>query len=276
MISLTKSLAVELASRDITVNSRGARLGGHGDGGAARWRATCARASTRDIPLGRIATAERHRRTDRLPVLGPRAPRHRRDPQRERRERALRMIVLLFTGGTISHEARRRGGRRGAHAERQRDRARHARHRPTWRRSRWSSGARFPGPHMTVERMWALRNRIADHLARPEVDGRRRDPRDRHARGDRRTSWRARCRRRSRSCSPARCVPRAISDGTGRPTSRRGARGGERRVARQRRAGVHRRSGSTARSRWAKTHTEARDAFESPGLGALGEVDEGA
>lgn len=29
----------------------------------------------------------------------------------------------------------------------------------------------FPGPHMTVERMWALRERIAWHLARPEVEG---------------------------------------------------------------------------------------------------------
>ena len=29
----------------------------------------------------------------------------------------------------------------------------------------------FPGPHMTVERMWALRNRIAEHLLRPEVKG---------------------------------------------------------------------------------------------------------
>ena len=28
----------------------------------------------------------------------------------------------------------------------------------------------FPGPHMTVERMWALRNRIAEQLARPEVE----------------------------------------------------------------------------------------------------------
>jgi L-asparaginase len=32
----------------------------------------------------------------------------------------------------------------------------------------WGS---FPGPHMTVERMWALRNRIAEHLLRPEVTG---------------------------------------------------------------------------------------------------------
>src|SRR3954470_5028320 len=29
----------------------------------------------------------------------------------------------------------------------------------------------FPGPHMTIERMWSLRNRIKEHLARPEVTG---------------------------------------------------------------------------------------------------------
>ena len=29
----------------------------------------------------------------------------------------------------------------------------------------------YPGPHMTVERMWALRNRIAEHVERAEVDG---------------------------------------------------------------------------------------------------------
>jgi len=29
----------------------------------------------------------------------------------------------------------------------------------------------YPGPHMTVERMWNLRNRIREHLARPEVTG---------------------------------------------------------------------------------------------------------
>ncbi len=32
----------------------------------------------------------------------------------------------------------------------------------------WGS---FPGPHMTVDRMWKLRNRIAEHLVRPEVTG---------------------------------------------------------------------------------------------------------
>lgn len=29
----------------------------------------------------------------------------------------------------------------------------------------------FPGPHMTPDRMWALRSRLLQHLARPEVDG---------------------------------------------------------------------------------------------------------
>ncbi|HEX7939613.1 MAG TPA: asparaginase, partial [Gemmatimonadaceae bacterium] len=29
----------------------------------------------------------------------------------------------------------------------------------------------FPGPHMTTERMWELRNRIRAHVARPEVKG---------------------------------------------------------------------------------------------------------
>ncbi|HEX2722400.1 MAG TPA: asparaginase [Gemmatimonadaceae bacterium] len=29
----------------------------------------------------------------------------------------------------------------------------------------------FPGPHMTVERMWELRNRIRQHLASPDVSG---------------------------------------------------------------------------------------------------------
>ena len=29
----------------------------------------------------------------------------------------------------------------------------------------------YPGPHMTLERMWSLRNRIAEHVGRAEVDG---------------------------------------------------------------------------------------------------------
>jgi L-asparaginase len=80
------------------------------------------------------------------------------------------MIVLLFTGGTISmrHDPASGGAvpaLRGTDilaltpgldriADLEVD---------DW-------GA-FPGPHMTVERMWALRGRIGEHLARPEIDG---------------------------------------------------------------------------------------------------------
>ena len=80
------------------------------------------------------------------------------------------MIVLLFTGGTISMRHDPAAG--GAV--------------PTLRGKDiialapgidqiasldiddWGA---FPGPHMTIERMWALRARIAEHLARPDVEG---------------------------------------------------------------------------------------------------------
>jgi len=80
------------------------------------------------------------------------------------------MIVLLFTGGTISMRHDPTAG--GAV--------------PTLRGKDivalapgidqiapldiddWGA---YPGPHMTIERMWALRRRIIEHLERPEVDG---------------------------------------------------------------------------------------------------------
>jgi L-asparaginase len=80
------------------------------------------------------------------------------------------MIVIVFTGGTISmsHDADAGGAvptlrgedilalapEVGALADVEID---------DW-------GTR-PGPHMTVALMWALRQRIVDHLARPNVDG---------------------------------------------------------------------------------------------------------
>jgi L-asparaginase len=80
------------------------------------------------------------------------------------------MIVLVFTGGTISmrHDPAAGGAvpalagrdilklvpQLGDIAELEVD----------------DFGA-FPGPHMTAERMWELRNRIATHLARREVEG---------------------------------------------------------------------------------------------------------
>lgn len=80
------------------------------------------------------------------------------------------MIVLVFTGGTISmrHDPAARGAvpalagrdilqlvpQLGSIADLEID----------------DFGA-FPGPHMTPERMWALRNSIARHVGRPDVDG---------------------------------------------------------------------------------------------------------
>jgi len=80
------------------------------------------------------------------------------------------MIVILFTGGTISmrHDPAAQGavpalsGReilaatRGIEAVAQVE------------IEDWGA---FPGPHMTVERMWALRNRIREHLGRDDVSG---------------------------------------------------------------------------------------------------------
>ncbi len=80
------------------------------------------------------------------------------------------MIVLVFTGGTISmrHDPTAGGavptltGREiielapGVDALAQLE------------VDDWGA---FPGPHMTPDRMWALRARILEHLARPNVDG---------------------------------------------------------------------------------------------------------
>jgi L-asparaginase len=80
------------------------------------------------------------------------------------------MIVLLFTGGTISmrYDPNAGGavpalsGREILEATRGIERV------ACVEVEEWGA---FPGPHMTVERMWALRERIARHLARPEVEG---------------------------------------------------------------------------------------------------------
>lgn len=80
------------------------------------------------------------------------------------------MIVLLFTGGTISmrHDAAAGGavpsltGRDILAMAPGIDRL------ADLEVDDWGA---FPGPHMTVDRMWALRQRIAEHLERPEVNG---------------------------------------------------------------------------------------------------------
>src|SRR5262245_25183484 len=80
------------------------------------------------------------------------------------------MIVLVFTGGTISmrHDPAI-GGAVPALAGREilelvpqlRDIA----------DLEIDDFGAYPGPHMTADRMWELRNRIAAHLDRPDVKG---------------------------------------------------------------------------------------------------------
>lgn len=80
------------------------------------------------------------------------------------------MIVLLFTGGTISmrHDRALGGavpslsGRDSLAATPGIDAI------ADTEIEEWGA---FPGPHMSVERMWALRARIREHLARPDVQG---------------------------------------------------------------------------------------------------------
>ncbi|HUR00404.1 MAG TPA: asparaginase [Gemmatimonadaceae bacterium] len=80
------------------------------------------------------------------------------------------MIVILFTGGTIS--MRKDGSGAGATSpvtsKEILDATRGIESITGVETEEWGS---FPGPHMTVERMWALRNRIREHLSRPEVLG---------------------------------------------------------------------------------------------------------
>ena len=80
------------------------------------------------------------------------------------------MIVLLFTGGTISmrHDPAAGGAiptLRGT------DILAHAPGIDRLAQLEIDDWGAHPGPHMTIDRMWALRARIAEHLRRPEVDG---------------------------------------------------------------------------------------------------------
>ena len=80
------------------------------------------------------------------------------------------MIVLLFTGGTISmrHDPASGGA---VPTLRGRDILALTPGVEDLAQLEIDDWGAYPGPHMTVEKMWALRQRIVEHLARPEVDG---------------------------------------------------------------------------------------------------------
>jgi L-asparaginase len=80
------------------------------------------------------------------------------------------MIVLVFTGGTISmrHDVTLGGA---VPALSGRDILAATPHLERIAEVEVDDFGAFPGPHMTVERIWALRGRIAEHLGRREVAG---------------------------------------------------------------------------------------------------------
>jgi L-asparaginase len=80
------------------------------------------------------------------------------------------MIPILFTGGTISmrHDPALGGAVPALSAREILAATRGVEAVAEVSVEDWGA---FPGPHMTVERMWELRSRIAALLTRPEVDG---------------------------------------------------------------------------------------------------------
>ncbi|MFL5576285.1 MAG: asparaginase [Gemmatimonadaceae bacterium] len=80
------------------------------------------------------------------------------------------MIALLFTGGTISmrHDAALGGAVPSLSAAEIVAATRGIEEVAEVAVEDWGA---FPGPHMTAERMWALRCRVAELVGRPEVDG---------------------------------------------------------------------------------------------------------
>src|SRR5919202_2251023 len=80
------------------------------------------------------------------------------------------MIVIVFTGGTISmrHDAALGGA---VPALSGRDILAAARGVEAVASVEVDDFGAFPGPHMSVPRMWALRERILAHLERAEIDG---------------------------------------------------------------------------------------------------------
>ena len=183
------------------------------------------------------------------------------------------MIVLVFTGGTISmkHDPTVDGAVPTLTGEEIVRATRGLAEVADIEVEEWGM---FPGPHMTVGRMWAVRNRVREHLARPEVDGvvvtHGTDALEESAYLV------------ARSISPEKPV---VFTGAMRPASDLGWDGPANLLDAVRAAAspLSRGKGTLvclgerihSALEVTKTHTDARDAFESPSLGALGDIDEG-
>ena len=79
-------------------------------------------------------------------------------------------VALVFTGGTISmrFDAAAQGAVPALSADDILEATRGIRDLADVEHEQWGT---YPGPHMNVERMWALRCRVRELLARPDVDG---------------------------------------------------------------------------------------------------------
>jgi L-asparaginase len=183
------------------------------------------------------------------------------------------MIVLLFTGGTIGmrHDAALGGAVPALSGREILASAPGIEQVARLEIEEWGA---YPGPHMSVERMWALRNRIAHHLARPEIDGvvvtHGTDSLEESA---------YLCTRSLRTGKPV------VFTGAMRAASHLGWDGPSNLVD-----AVHTAASEEARSHGVvvviggrvfagedvtKVHTHLLDAFESPGLGPVGIIDDG-
>ena len=82
----------------------------------------------------------------------------------------MRVVALVFTGGTISmrFDAAIGGAVPALAADEIVAAARGIEHVATLRVEEWG---RYPGPHMTMERMWSLRERLHALVADPAIDG---------------------------------------------------------------------------------------------------------
>ena len=82
----------------------------------------------------------------------------------------MRVVALVFTGGTISmrFDAGIGGAVPSLGADEIVAAARGIEHVAELRVEEWG---RFPGPHMTTERQWALRNRLLALVNDPAIDG---------------------------------------------------------------------------------------------------------
>ena len=183
------------------------------------------------------------------------------------------MIVILFTGGTISmkHDIAAGGAVPRLRGEEIVEATRGLGDVAQIEVDEWGM---YPGPHMTVDLMWEVRNRIRDHLARPEVDGvvvtHGTDALEESAYIV------------ARSLGPEKPV---VFTGAMRNASDIGWDGPANLLDAARAAASPESRGKGtlvclgerihSALEVSKTHTEARDAFESPSLGALGDIDEG-